>query len=144
MGTVDMFGPYVRSRLDEWGQVFSLRRDMDYLGYHAKNMLQVLIEHRGEMPPRNIGFKPLEISPTAHQIELIVTDIAREQVSLACCMRAYYCGNGRRTVERFETANLLIASCGAKTINRQRYLAMCDVGFAQVRGYLIGIAQNAA
>lgn len=143
MGTIDLFGPYVRSRLDEWGQEFALWRDCDYLGHHSKNMLQVLIEHRGEIPPPNVGFKPLEVSLTAHQIELIVSDIAHDQVSVACCLRAYYCGSGRRTVERFETANLLLTNCGQRMLNRQRYLAMCDIGFAQVRGVLTGLAQAA-
>lgn len=143
MGTVDTFGVYVRRRLEEWGHEFALCRDFDYLGHQSKNMLQVLIEHKGEMPPPNVGYKPLEVSLTAHQIELIVADIAREQVSLACVLRAYYCGSGRKVVERYETANLLIATAGGKVVNRTRYLALHEIGFAQVRGVLVGLAQAA-
>ena len=143
MGSVDTFGVYVRHRLEHWGTEFALARDCDYLGHQSKNMLQVLIEHRGEMPGRVQGFKPLEVSLDALQIEQVVTDIARGQVHIACVLRAYYCGRGRRSIERHETANLLLTSCGHKAVNRTRYLAMHDIGFAQVRGYLVGIAQAA-
>src|SRR5688500_675293 len=110
MGEVDTFGMYVRRRLDHWGSVFSLARDCEYLGHNSKNMLQILIEHKGEMPGRVQGFKPLEVDQEAMQIEMIVTDIAREQKRLACVLRAYYAGSGRRKVERYETALLLIAN----------------------------------
>src|SRR3546814_19499431 len=59
---VDTFGVYVRDRLDEWGREFSLSRDCEYLGYQSKNMLQVLIEHKGEMPGKTQGYKPLSRS----------------------------------------------------------------------------------
>lgn len=140
MGEIDTFGAYVRSRLDHWGREFMLARDMDYLGHQSKNILQVLIEHKGEMPGRMTGFKPLEVDQDAHQIELIVSDIAREQKALACVLRAYYCGTGRRKVERWETANLLIAYTGGKTVSVRQYLNLHDIGFAQVRGVLTGIA----
>ena len=143
MGSVDTFGEYVRRRLESWGEEFALHRDFEYLGHQSKNMLQVLIDHKGEMPPRNTGFKPLEVSPCAHQIELIVADIAREQRALACILRAYYCGSGRRKVERWETANLLLANMGEKMVSQRHYMTLHDVGFAQVRGTLIGLAQAA-
>ncbi len=149
MGEVDTFGLYVRRRLDHWGRVFALDRDCEYLGHQSKNMLQVLIEHKGEMPGRVVGFKPLEVDQDALQIEMIVADIAREQKRLACVLRAYYAANGRRKVERYETALMLIANVERDEIRRQalpnvqRYLSMVDVGTAQVRGALVGLAMAA-
>jgi hypothetical protein len=146
---LDTFGEYVRRRLEEWGWEFSLAHDCEYLGHQSKNMLQVLIEHRGEMPGKTQGYKPLEVSPTAHQIELMVTDIAREQPRLACVLRAYYCGSGRKKVERFETALLLIASVEHGSGKRDplprvdRYLRLVEIGTAQIRGMLVGLAQAA-
>jgi hypothetical protein len=112
-------------------------------------MLQVLIEHKGEMPGRVVGFKPLEVDQDALQIEMIVADIAREQKRLACVLRAYYAASGRRKVERYETALMLIANVERDEIRRQalpnvqRYLSMVDVGTAQVRGALVGLAMAA-
>lgn len=149
MGEIDTFGLYVRRRLDHWGNVFSLSRDCEYLGHQSKNMLQVLIDHKGEMPGRVQGFKPLEVDQDAMQVEMIITDIAREQKRLACVLRAYYGGQGRRKVERYETALLLISNVErddrnrAKLPNVQRYLAMVDIGTAQVRGALVGMAMAA-
>ena len=137
---VDTFGVYVRNELDHWGQEFALWRDFEYLGHASKNMLQVLIDHRGEMPPPNVGYKPLETDMRAQLIEDIVADIAREQVVIASVLRAYYCGSGRRKVERWETANLLIATAGHKTISQRNYMSLHDLGVAQVRGVLRGIA----
>lgn len=145
MSQVDTFGAYVRMRLDEWGREFCLARDCEYLGHQSKNMLQVLIEHRGEMPPPNVGYKPLEVSPTAHQIELLVTEVARDQPELACILRAYYCGSGRRKVERYETALLLISYCRPNSTlpKVDRYLREVDIGTAQIRGMLLAEARAA-
>lgn len=147
MGQIDTFGEYVKDRLEEWGREFALHRDFDYLGHQSVNMLQVLIDHKGEMPPRNVGFKPLEVSLPALQVERIITDIARDQVRIACTLRAYYCGSGRRKVERYETALLLIAHTSTgqevKLPNVRQYMGMVDEGRAIIRGALIGIAQAA-
>ncbi len=69
MTETDLFGAYVRRRLDRWGDVFALHRDCEYLGHVSRSMLQVLIDHRGEMPARPTGFKPLEVDAEAMQIE---------------------------------------------------------------------------
>lgn len=146
MSEIDTFGAYVRSRLDHWGREFMLARDMDYLGHQSKNILQVLIEHKGEMPGRMTGFKPLEVDQDAHQIELIVSDIAREQRALACVLRAYYCGTGRRKVERYETALMLVANAagkGARLPNVKQYLGMVVAGTDEVRNVLAGMARAA-
>lgn len=140
---VDTFGAYVRAELEHWGREFALHRDCDYLGHHSKNLLQVLIDHRGDMPPPNVGYKPLETDMRAQRIEDIVSDIARSQVVLACVLRGYYCGMGRRKFERWETANLLIANTGNRVLSQRHYMALHDVAFAQVRGYLAGIASAA-
>lgn len=146
MGEIDSFGEYVRQRLDEWGQEFSLARDCEYLGHQSKNMLQVLIEHKGEMPGKAQGYKPLECSLPALQIEQIVSEIARDQVRIACSLRAHYCGSGRRKVERYETALLLLANVlgpGSKLPSLRQHMAMVESGTCVVRGALIGIAQAA-
>lgn len=146
MGQVDTFGEYVRQRLDAWGDEYALHRDCDYLGHMSVNMLQVLIDHKGEMPGKATGFKPLEVDLMAQQIEDIVAAIARDELRLALSLRAYFCGRGRRKVERYETALLLIASIERDDRNRhslpnvRRYQAMVEDGIGRVRGALLGIA----
>lgn len=140
MGNVDTFGAYVRSRLESWGREFALHRDCEYLGHRSKDMLQLLIEHGGEMPPRITGFKPIEIPPEAMQVEDIVADIARVNLTRAIVLRAYYCGSGRRGSERFETANEMLRSARLPTINRRRYFSEHEIAFESVRWILNGIA----
>lgn len=137
---VDTFGAYVRAELEHWGRAYALHRDCDYLGHQAKSLLAVLIEHRGDMPSRPQGYKPLESDSRAQMIEDIVASIARDNVPMACAMRAYHCGTGRRKVERFETANLLMANCGERPISSRHYLTLVELGFQRVPGRLEGIA----
>lgn len=143
MSQVDTFGAYVRAELEHWGREFALHRDFDYLGHFSKNMLQVLIEHRGELPPPNVGYKPLETDARAQLVEDIVSDIARTDVAIACVLRAYYAGLGRRKVERWETANLLLATVGQKPIGARQYLTVAELGFQRVRGRLEGMISEA-
>lgn len=143
MGEIDSFGEYTRYRLEEWGREFALCRDWEYLGHQSKNMLQVLIEHRGEMPGKATGYKPLEVIRTAQEIEDIVADVARDQMIIACVLRAYYCGSGRRKVERWETGNNLIANMGLKCVTVRHYMTLHDLGLQTVRGALIGLARAA-
>ena len=138
MTQVDTFGVYVRARLEGWGREFALHRDCEYLGHASRNMLQVLIDHRGEMPPPNVGFKPLTVDEDALQVERIVSDIARENTVLACVLRAYYCGRGRRKVERWETANLLIANAGYPVVRQRAFLEMAAVGAEMVGEVVYG------
>lgn len=139
MANLDTYGEYVRNRLDDWGRVFALHRDCEYLGHQSKNMLQVLIDHKGEMPPRPTGFKPLEIPRDAEQIERIVTDIARVNVTRAVVLRAFYCGRHRRGEERRETANDMLARMGLPALARSRYFSEHEIGFESVRWMLNGI-----
>lgn len=143
MSNLDSFGDYVTDRLEEWGAEFALHRDFEYLGHQSKNMLQVLIDHKGEMPPHNTGFKPLEVNRSAQIIEDVVADIARDQPAIACVLRAMYCGSGRRKVERFDTANLLIGHAGGRPVSLSQYRTIHLIGVAQVRGALIGMARAA-
>jgi len=146
MGQLDTFGEYVRRRLDAWGREFALHRDCEYLGHKSKDMLQLLIEHKGEMPPRPTGFKPIEIPFKEMQIEDIVADIARRDVVTACVLRGYYCGLGRRGEERRETAQALvryIQQDQSYRLSRKQYFIVHDIGFAEVRGRLIGFARAA-
>ena len=138
---VDTFGAYVRAELDHWGREFALHRDCEYLGHASKNMLQVLIEHRGEMPPPNVGYKPLETDIRAQRIEDIVAGIARTHLAMACCLRAYHCGSGRRKVERAETANLLLANAGLPAIRARVYMDLAHRGGERIRGVLEGMAR---
>ena len=140
---LDTMSEYVRRRLERWGDEFALARDCEYLGHQSKNLLQVLIEHRGEMPGRTIGFKPLEVDAEAQQIEDIVAEIGRHAPALGWVMRAYYCGSGRRKFERWELANLLLASAKLQPVSRPSYLDMARRGTERVHGMLLGVARAA-
>lgn len=138
---VDTFGEYARRRLEQWGHEFALHRDCEYLGHVSKNMLQVLIEHKGELPARPTGFKPLEVDREAMQIETVVHEMALVGMAPhACVLRAYYCGRGRKHNERYETANLLLANAGHSMMTHRQYRAAHEAGFLHVRGVLLGIA----
>ena len=139
-GQIDTFGAYVRAELEHWGREFALHRDFDYLGHQSKNMLQVLIEHRGEMPPPNVGYKPLETDSRAQRIEDLVAEIARSNGAMACVLRAYFCGMGRRKVERYETARALLANAGVPLVSVRQYLVMVELGIQNVRALLEGEA----
>lgn len=147
MTTIDTFGEYVRARLEAWGLEYALHRDCEYLGHQSKNVLQVLIEHKGEMPGHAQGFRPLEVNVEAQQIEDIVADIARDLPRMACVLRALYCGSGRRKVERYETALLLIANVegpGRNLPSLRSYMVLADAGRGMVRDALLGRARAAA
>lgn len=131
----DYFGAYVRSELEHWGREFALHRDCEYLGHQSKNLLAVLMEHH-EMPGRAQGYKPMETDSRAQAIEDIVSDIARTDVSLACVLRGYYCGSGRRKEERWEQARQLLQLMGQRPVSVRQYLVMADLGFQRVRGRL--------
>lgn len=138
-GQVDLFGAYVRTRLDAWGHEFAYHRDRERLGHRSKDMLQVLIEHKGEMPPRPTGFKPLEGDPLAQQIEDLVREIFQtDDKTIAWALRAYYCGNGRRGVERYE---LFLALVGRK-VPKTAYFGYVQAGACVVREKLLQIAQG--
>lgn len=143
MTDIDTFGVYVRGELEHWGREFALHRDCEYLGHVSRNMLQVLIDHRGEMPPPNTGYKPLETDARAQLIEDIVADIARSHLAMAICLRAYYCGRGRKRVERWETANLLLANAGLPCVRTTAYMDLAQRGEDRVYGVLVGMARAA-
>lgn len=142
----DTFGPYVRRRLEHWGDEFSLARDCEYLGHQSVNMLYVLMEHHG-MPGKATGYKPLSINAEAQQIEDIVAEISRRDPIVADCMRAYYCGSGRRRYERFDAALLLVASRVQngrfQPFSRNQYLDMVRDGDYRVRNALEGMSRAA-
>lgn len=135
----DYFGAYVRAELEHWGREFALHRDCEYLGHQSKNLLAVLMEHH-EMPGRAQGFKPMETDARAQAIEDIVTDIARTDINLACVLRGYYCGSGRRKEERWEQARQLLQLMGQRPVSVRQYLVMVELGFQRVRGRLEGAA----
>jgi hypothetical protein len=102
-------------------------------------MLQVLIEHRGEMPPRPKGFRPLTIPPLEMLVEDIVHDVHRDAPHLSAVLRAYYCGRGRQSVERLEAAVELVG----RKLSRREYYAYHDLGFQRVAGALSALARAA-
>lgn len=136
---VDTFGDHVRSELDHWGREFALHRDCEYLGHQSKNMIQVLMDHKGEMPARATGYKPLEIDMRAQRIENLVLHVARTHQEMAICMRAYFCGSGRRSVERWETCTQLLQKAGLPKMSQKSYLDLVKRGEDRVRGMLEGI-----
>lgn len=131
---------FVERRLEAWGREFALHRDCEYLGHQSKNMLQVLKEHRGEMPRRAVGFKPLEVDADAMAVEVAVHELGLAHPRAACVMRAWYCGRGRVQVERLEQAEELIRALPLEhrsaSISRAQYRALRDVGVAYVAGRL--------
>lgn len=135
---IDAFGAYVRAELDHWGREYALHRDCEHLGHQSKNVLQVLSEHKGDMPGRALGYKPVETDSRAQMIEDIVASIAADNVSIACALRAYHCGLGRRKVERYETAIILMTRCGQRGVSTRQYLILVELGFQRVRGRLEG------
>lgn len=139
----DTFGIYVRAELDHWGFEFALHRDVEYLGYASRNVLQMLIDHRGEMPAPSVGYKPLETDSRAQKIEDIVTAISKTHRSMAICLRGYYCARGRRRVERYETALMMLTNAGEPAMSATAYLDLARRGEERVRGILEGLAMAA-
>lgn len=133
------FEKSVRRRLDDWGREFRLDRDAEILGHRSKNILAVLIEHKGFMPPRNVGFRPLTIDPQIMQIEDIVRGIYTDFRYLAVVLRAYYCGSGRQGVERRRLAELILG----RRIELRAYYAYHDRAFHVVAGALRALAKAA-
>jgi hypothetical protein len=126
---------YVRYRLLGWGREFRLGREIETLGIHRSNLLQVLIEHKGEMPSRVTGYKPLTIPSDAMEIEDVVHDIHAVDPELAIVLRVYYCGSGNHSTDRLLTAARLLR----RRITRRRYYAAHDAGFHRVAGFLSGV-----
>lgn len=138
---LDTMNEYVRRRLEHWGDEFALDRDCEYLGHQSVNLLYVLMQHH-EMPGRTTGYKPLETDPEAQQIEDIVTEIGRHAPGIGWVLRAYYCGKGRRKIERWETANMLLAGAGIHPVTQPSYMDMTRRGTERVHGMLLGVSRE--
>lgn len=139
----DLMSEYVRRRLDHWGEEFALHKDCEYLGHASKNLIAVLMEHH-EMPGRVIGYKPLEVNAEAQQVEDAVAEISRHAPAIGWVLRAYYCGQGRRKVERWETANMLLANAGLEMASQATYVDMARRGTERVHGMLLATPAAAA
>ena len=131
------FDAYVRRRLDAWGTEFRLDRQADFLGFPSKNMLQVLHEHRGEIPERTAGRPPLLIPPLEWQTETIVHDMHGACPHLAATLRAYYCGSGRVGVERLVTLEIMLD----RPVGKRAFFTYHDMAFQWVTGALYTIAK---
>lgn len=59
---------------------------------------------------------------------------------LASVVRAFYCGMGRRGIERLETANFLVCANGGHALSRPKYYAERELAFAEIRGVLTGLS----
>lgn len=92
------------------------------------------------MPGRAQGYKLLESDTRAQAIEDIVASIARDNAAMACSLRGYHWGTGRRKIERFESALLLMAKCSQDRISNRQYRFLVELGFQRVRGRLEGLA----
>lgn len=137
---VDTFGAYVRAELEYWGVQFALHRDCDYLGHQSRNVLQALIDYRGDLPGRVQGFRPMAVDARAQRVEDLLTVIARDSMAMACVLRARFCGRGRVKNERYETAQLLLANAGESMMHVKAYLELVRRGEDRVHGMLAGIA----
>lgn len=135
----DLMSEYVRRRLDHWGDEFALHKDCEYLGHASKNLIAVLMEHH-EMPGRVIGYKPLEVNAEAQQVEDAVSEISRHAPAIGWVLRAYYCGMGRRKVERWETANMLLTAAGFEMVSQASYVDMARRGTERVHGMLLAVS----
>lgn len=138
MAETKQFDEYVRGRLMHWGTVFPLWDRYEKLGA-GKHMLQRLIEHRGEIPPPNVGFKPLTIPLDAMQVEDIVQALHREHPEAATVLRVGYTAGYGGAVERIRIAAYLL---GHK-ITRRQYYALKDIAFHRVAGALMKSARAA-
>jgi hypothetical protein len=134
-GAVFSGDDYVRFRLLGWGREFRLGREIESLGFHRTSLLQVLIEHRGEMPSRVTGYKSLTIPPDAMEIEDVVHDIHAVDPELAIVLRVYYCGSGKHSTDRLTTTTRLLR----RSITRRRYYEAHAAGFHRVAGFLSGV-----
>lgn len=135
MGQVDVFREYIRRRLEAWGDVFALHKDCEYLGHQSKNILQVLIDHQGEMPARAVGFRPLEVPLLELEVEQVVSRIGRDSPRVACALRANYCGRGRRKVERYQLACELVKMVEGRVTkppSLRQYFYLLDDGVGRV------------
>lgn len=141
-GQTDLLSAYSKRRLDHWGDEFALHRDLEWLGFASKNILSVLMEHHG-MPGRAQGYKPIGTDLLALEVEYIVSDLSKVNRPCANTLRAYYCGRGRRTVERFETANLLITSMGDPMVSLRQYHLLRLAGESFVQDKLVGKSRAA-
>lgn len=138
MKPTDLFSVYVRTRLDEWGREFAYHRDREFSGRAPKNVLQTLIEHKGEMPHGGGGARP-EVTETAMQVEDIVRGIHQTgDRTQSRALRAYFCGSGRCGVERYE---FFVALMG-RHVGRSAYFRYVEAGTAVVRAELLRCAQT--
>ncbi len=132
----DLFAVYARNRLDHWGYEFSLKREW---APEHKNLLQRLIEHKGEIPVAT-GYKPsFPVTELGWQTECIITEIHRDMPAVAWVMRAMYCGWERRGVERYELAQRL----SGDTFSRRTYFNRHDTGFDEFSRRLKAIGGEA-
>lgn len=123
---------FVRERLDQWGLEYALDRDYTGTGYASQNVLHKMMKHG--MIARGVSH---DVADDAQQIELIVTDIARLDMRVACCLRGYFCGSMRRKVERFEKALELATKHKIRRFSLRTYLNDVAMGEALVRVALI-------
>lgn len=129
-------------RLLAWGTVFRLDRPLPLLWHRPKNMLQVYFEHNGEFPAKSTGYKPQEVDVEAWEIECHVAQVFREAPVLAWCLRAFYCGSGRKGKERFEAAQSFVKRNLRLPLSRRSFYRNVAAGKDRV-GELIVQQRNA-
>lgn len=133
----DPMAAKIRRQLEFWGTEFALHKDCDYLGHQSKNMIAVLMEHKGEMPRNSEGFKPMYIPEEAEQVELAVTALFKVAPVHAIVLRGYYCGQGRRNFERLEQTNLMLQKAGYPKVTLSGYKDLARMATERVHGLLL-------
>lgn len=141
MSQTDIMREMVRRRLEMWGMEYALDRGSQHLGFSSTNILHTLI-HKG-VQARVSGLMISE-SSDSDEVELIVTDIARTEMRIACCLRGYFCGRDRRKIERFEKAVELATAQGIRKFSLRTYLNDVELGSAMVRVVLVARLASAA
>ncbi|MFG6087628.1 hypothetical protein ACEU0C_001272 [Stenotrophomonas indicatrix] len=91
------------------------------------------------MPGRAQGIKPMETDARAQRIEDLVNVIAKDNIVMACTLRAYYCRRGRKKVERFELALQLLERAGQRALHVKAYLELVRRGEDRLHGMLVGL-----
>lgn len=128
MSQIDILKEVTKVRLEQWGLEYALDRDVTGTGYSSTNILHKMMRHG--MVARGINH---ETAADAQEIELIVTQLARRDMRVVCCLRGYFCGSMRRKVERFDQALGLAAKHHIKRFSLRTYLYDVELGSSLVR-----------
>lgn len=91
---------WLHDSLKTWGREYQLGR-REYIGWHSKNMIQTMIEHKGFRPDAQI-YKPLPVNTMADRIENAVQYMAScpGMFKPSWVLRVEFCHEGPDEVRR--------------------------------------------